>query len=436
MPAIAQEDAGPGDATGGDHQHDDTSAPASRDAAQQASDAQDHSQHGAAAMAFAGREGSGTAWLPGETPMYGIHQEAGGWQLMWHGNAFAQYLSEGGDRGRDQAGSVNWIMGMARRGAAGGRLGLRGMLSLEPWSIPGCGYPDLLATGETCGGEAIHDRQHPHDLFMEMAAEYERPIRGSLGWQVYGALAGEPALGPVAFPHRTSAMPNPVAPIAHHWLDATHITFGVVTAGVYDGRWKAEASVFNGREPDEHRADLDLAALDSFSGRFWFAPHPSMAIQVSAGRLHEAEPGHESGPRVDVDRVTASLGYHRRLGARGIWATTLAWGRNLESGEATHAGLVESVVTVNDLDTVFARLEVVEKSAHDLDIHGTDEAFTVSKLQVGYTRYLGPWGGLSPGIGAAVSVGIVPRELEPFYGKRANPGGAVFVTLRPAAHGM
>src|SRR5687767_14109803 len=121
-----------------------------------------------------------------------------------------------------------------------------------------------------CEGHAIHDRQHPHDLFMEVAAEYERPINESVRWQVYAGLAGEPALGPVAYPHQTSAMLNPVAPISHHWLDATHISFGVVTGAVHNDRWKAEASVFNGREPDEHRWDVDLAAMDSVSGRVWF----------------------------------------------------------------------------------------------------------------------------------------------------------------------
>ena len=104
-----------------------------------------------------------------------------------------------------------------------------------------------------CEGDTIHDRQHPHDLFMELAADYDRPLRGSLRWQVYAGLAGEPALGPISFPHRASAIANPVAPIAHHWLDATHITFGLVTAGVYDRRWKGELSLFNGREPDEER---------------------------------------------------------------------------------------------------------------------------------------------------------------------------------------
>ena len=187
-----------------------------------------------------------------------------GWSVMAHGAAFLQLLWEPGDIHRTggfselQVGGVNWGMLMARRPLGAGRLGLRMMGSLEPWTIPGCGSLNLLATGEMCRGDTIHDRQHPHDLFMELAADYDRPLRGAIRWQIYGGLAGEPALGPPGFPHRLSALVNPVAPVAHHWLDSTHITFGLVTTGVYGARWKAEMSAFNGREPDENRADLDL----------------------------------------------------------------------------------------------------------------------------------------------------------------------------------
>ena len=249
---------------------------------------------------FPSRDASGTAWLPETTPMYGLNGQIGAWQLMGHGTVFAQFLYDSGERGSDQLGSINWMMLMARRQAGAGRFGLRGMFSVEPWTIRGCGYPDLLATGEVCNSEVIHDRQHPHDLFMEVAAEYDRPIRGPLRLQLYGGLAGEPALGPVAYPHRLSAAPNPLAPISHHWMDASHITFGVITAGVYTGRWKAETSLFNGREPDEHRRGFDFGPLDSVSGRVWFLPTSNWALQLSAGHLREAEETDGGGSRVDV----------------------------------------------------------------------------------------------------------------------------------------
>jgi hypothetical protein len=387
---------------------------------------------------FPAREGSGTAWLPETTPMYGLHRRAGAWELMGHGNVFAQFLYEaaGDDRGGAQAGSINWVMAMARRNIGAGRFGLRTMLSLEPATIPGCGYPDLLATGEVCDGDAIHDRQHPHDLFMEVAAEYERPLAGAMRWQVYAGLAGEPALGPVAFPHRLSAMPNPIAPTGHHWLDATHITFGVVTAGIFTPRWKAEMSVFNGREPDENRWDFDFAPLDSVSGRFSFAPSPALVLQASAGHLTEAEAGHGLEPRVDVQRVTASATYHRQLRTASVWATTVGWGLNEEDQEATHSVMVESSVTLDDRHVWYGRTEVSGKAAHDLDVHDSDDVFTVGKLQGGYTRYLAPRRGFSAGFGGEVSAAVVPAFLAPRYGNRVNLGLGFFVTLRPAAHQM
>lgn len=383
------------------------------------------------------REGSGTAWLPDASPMYARHGRAGAWETMLHGSVYLQYVAEGGDRGDDQLGATSWLMGMARRPWAGGDLTLRAMGSLDPATVGECGYPDLLATGETCeGGRPIHDRQHPHDAIMELGAVYERALGAGMALQLYGALAGEPALGPVAYPHRFSAMALPLAPISHHWLDATHIAFGVATAGVFGPRWKVEASAFNGREPDEERWDLDLAALDSWSGRLTVLPSERWALQLSSGRLAEAEVGHEpDDPRVDVDRTTASAIHHRPRADGGGWATTLAWGRNVEHGEATHALLLESALNFGQRHVAFARVEAAEKTAEDLALdealHG--RTFRVGKVVTGYVRRWGAVAGWTPGLGGGVSIGLVPEELEPAYGGRAPVGAFVHLTLRPAA---
>jgi len=384
-------------------------------------------------MGSMAREGSGTSWLPDETPMYALHRDANGWTLMGHGNAFLQYLDENGARGTSQTGSINWVMGMASRSAGGGRLTLRAMGSLEPWTIRGCGYPDLLASGEVCKGAAIHDRQHPHDLFMELAADYDRPVARGIRVQLYAAPVGEPALGPVAFMHRLSAMPNPLAAITHHWFDATHIAYGVATGGLYGDRWKAEASLFNGREPDEKRTNFDFAALDSWSARVSLKPAKRWSLQVSGGHLTAAETGDAGGPRVDVNRVTASAIYHRMLGDAGVWASTIGWGRNTEvGGESTNALLSETSLTLRDRDVWFGRSEWSQKTSHDLDVplHGV---FTVGKLQGGYTRYITVGRGLKAGLGATVSAGIVAGALRAAYGGRVNAGVGVFMTVRPAA---
>ena len=386
------------------------------------------------------REGSGTSWLPDESPMYAVHSMQGSWTLMFHENAFLQYLHDSGDRGDHQLGSINWLMGMAQRRVGSGRLGLRAMFSAEPWSIGGCGYPDLLASGEECNGEKIHDRQHPHDLFMELAADYTAPIAGDVRWQVYAAPAGEPALGPVAYPHRISAMANPLAPITHHWLDSTHITFGVVTGGAYGKKWKAETSVFNAREPDEDRTNFDFAALDSFSGRLWLLPSSRLALQVSAGHLKEAEAGEGGGARIDVNRVTASATYHSAFGENSIWASTIAWGRNSEPDHASNALVAETSVTLDGRDTWFGRFEIVGKTADDLDVPDVlvrdvkgNEPYTLAKLQGGYSRYLPARNGFQAGLGAALSLSVVPEALKPAYGGRGNVGFAIYLTLRSAA---
>jgi hypothetical protein len=398
----------------------------------------EHQHDHTATSLFAPHEGSGTSWLPHTTEMYAVHGRVGSWELMFHGNAFLQFLHEAADEhhGSTQTGSINWVMGMARREIGSARVGVRGMFSLEPASIGGCGYPDLLATGEVCDGDSIHDRQHPHDFLMELAGDYEHPLRGALRGQLYAGLAGEPALGPVAYPHRPSAMPNPIAPVGHHWLDATHITFGVVTAGVFTSRWKAEGSIFNGREPDENRWDVDLASLDSYSGRLTFAPASDLVLQVSAGHLNEAEAGEGTLPRVDVDRVTASVSYHRGGGTERFWASTLAWGRNEERGVATHGLLAETSVTLAQRTVWFGRFEIGGKPPHDFHADELHSVLTVGKLQGGYTRYLATRAGLLVGAGGHLSVGFVPESLQPRYGSRANLGVGVFLTVRPAPHRM
>lgn len=334
------------------------------------------------------------------------------------------------------------FMGLARRPVGRGRAGVRAMLSAEPWTIAGCGYPDLLATGEVCDGDSIHDRQHPHDLFMELAVDYERPISERLRFHGYVALAGEPALGPPGFPHRASAMPNPIAPISHHWLDATHIAFGVITAGLSGSRWRAEGSLFNGREPDEARAGLEMAALDSVAGRISFAPSERWSWQVSAGHLRESEAGLGSQPRQDVNRATASAMYFRPTSGAGGWASLIAYGVNHETSAvpeglltpATHAVLAEaSLRSFSDRHHWFARLEVVGKPAHDLHVHEyITRIFTVGKAQVGYLHQLAPIKGWAPGIGAHLNLSVVPALLAPRYNGRVAPGFGVFANLQPA----
>jgi hypothetical protein len=223
--------------------------------------------HGAHSMDMAG-EGSGTSRLPpNETMGHGAMIGLGGDDtLMLHGFVWPVYSNQSGPRGDDKL--YVQSMGMATMTAPfdGGKFSLRTMMSLEPL-MRHDGYPSLFATGEVAYGEPLVDRQHPHDLFMELAGRLDIDIAEDTTVFLYGGPVGEPALGPSAFMHRASARYNPEAPITHHWFDSTHITYGVVTAGVAAPRWQIEASAFRGREPDEFRWNIEEPKFDSWSAR-------------------------------------------------------------------------------------------------------------------------------------------------------------------------
>jgi hypothetical protein len=229
--------------------------------------------------------------------------------------------------------------------------------------------------------------------------------------------------------HRTSGMDMPEAPITHHWLDSTHITFGVLTGGVVLGDVKLEASAFNGREPDESRGGFDLAPLDSLSGRVTLRPRDTLELQASAGRLESAEQDFAGGTRYDITRVTASASY-----TQGRLAATLAWGANTERGQTTHAGLAEASVSMTSRDVLFARAELNGKPSHALHIHEQPGAIlTVGKLPSGYVRYAPPSHHVQIGVGGSVSAALVPRSIQPNYGG-VGFGLGIFTSVRPATH--
>lgn len=384
------------------------------------------------------RMGSGTSWMPDSSPMHANHYMWGDWTVMLHGVAFGQYDYQGSERGDDQLGIIDWEMLMAMRRIGTGLLHLHGMFSLEPATIGAKGYPLLLQTGESYKGQPLHDRQHPHDAFMELAALFQQPIARNLAVELYGGLAGEPALGPVAFMHRPSAQSDPLAPLGHHWQDATHISFGVVTAGLYSRQWKLEGSVFNGREPDENRWNLDLRRLDSYAGRLTVNPTARLSLAGWYGYLASPEALH---PDESVHRYGASALY----GGRGIrggasWASALVWGANAHAGRVDNSVLAESNLEIGAKNTLFGRAEYVRKSAQDLVLPGIDpeRRFDIGSLVLGYMREIVSIPGGTIGIGGRASIDYVPATVGRFYGTRTPKGIDVYVRIRPkamASHG-
>jgi len=370
------------------------------------------------------REGSGTSWLPDTTPHTGIHATYGEWQTMWHALFNVVYDKQGGPRGDNMTFLNGMFMGMAQRPLGDGTFGLRAMLSPDPFMGPR-GYPLLLATGETANGkDHLVDRQHPHDLFMELAATYSYPIGKNSSVFLYAGLPGEPALGPPAFMHRTSGMDIPEAPITHHWLDSTHITFGVVTAGIVLDTWKLEASAFKGREPDQHRYDIESPRLDSYAARLSWNPIPQLSMQVSYGSLHSPE-GLE--PDTDEDRFTASAIYTQPFGTDNIWSTTFAWGRKmLRPGPTLDGFVLETAAIFQKTYTVFARAERVDEA--ELVETTPPQIFTVNKLTVGGIYDFYRTDHAKFGVGALVSFYALPAALEPVYGDPTS--GMVFARLK------
>lgn len=380
------------------------------------------------------RMGSGTSWLPDVTHMRALHGRALGWDVMLHGNAFLQYVGQSGVRRAGGAGSTNWLMGAASRAAAGGVFRLRAHVSAEPATLAGAGYPLLLQTSQIYQGDIVTDRQHPHELLTELAASYERGMGAGVGIALYVAAAGEPAIGPVAYLHRPSAMNEPLAPLGHHAQDVTHTTFGVVTAGVFTRRVKLEASAFNGTHPDERRTDLELggARLDSYAGRLMVNPGARWSVSLSAARIAPSRGGAHLHGR--LRRVAVSVLHARPLGTRGEWASALVYGGNApeDGGGIRGAWLVETNVDLDGKNAVFGRAEYVERSPGELALTGSVSGdLGVGTLSLGCAREVAGLSGWTVGLGVRGAVYAIPARLEPFYGRDPLFGLLIYTRVRP-----
>jgi hypothetical protein len=369
---------------------------------------------------------SGTSVNPQAWPMPMLMKNFGRWNTMWMGIAFLADIQQSGPRGGDKLYSTNWFMVRAEH-----RIGARGafaaqlMLSLEPATVTGRRYPLLFQTGETAYGIPIADGQHPHNFIMALGFDYAYSIDDFTKLLLYFAPVGDPALGPVAYPHRASAMELPQAPISHHLQDSTHIADDVVTAGISHKSFRLEASGFHGAEPGENRWTIEAGAIDSWSARLWFFPSRNWAAQVSTGRLahpEALEPG-------DQLRTTASLEYTLPMQGSS-WSSSLIWGRthNTASLRNLNSYLAESVLPLSRRNFVTGRVELVDKD----ELFGGQPpygTFRIAEYTIGYTRDIPLFRYVETGVGANFSAYSVPAAIQPYYGDRPV-GGNVFVRFR------
>jgi hypothetical protein len=361
--------------------------------------------------------------------------EGPGWQLMQDAIVFAEFNHQSGPRGGDEFVVPNWWMGMASRKMPRGQLTFTAMLSLDPATVGKSGYRELFQAGEALDGRPLIDRQHPHDFFMQLAAVWRLPLTAGTGLTLAGGPVGEPALGPVAFMHRASAADNPTAPLGHHTFDSTHIAFGVVTAGVDHGPWIAEGSIFNGREPDEDRWNIEAGRLDSFSGRLWYRPTPRWEMQISKGHLKKPE-ALEPG---NINRTTGSVSWTKQAGAN-FSAVSAAFGRNDTSHGSRNAFFLEGTRHVG-LNTIYSRFEAVQTETAILladravDGPAAQAKDPVFALTIGAVRDVLRLSGYEGGFGADVTWYGAPDSLQGAYGK--HPFGLrLFFRLRPPAGAM
>ena len=379
--------------------------------------------------------GSGTSAEPISTPAPMLMKVRGPWMFMFHANAFVLDQQQSSPRGGDKFFSANWLMPMAQRELGHGVFTVRTMLSFEPATVTKRRYPLLFQQGETAFGKPVTDGQHPHDFFMELAALYDLKLGEKSLLSFYLAPIGDPAIGPTAFPHRASAMENPLAALGHHQQDSTHIAADVVTLGLTYDMVRVEASGFHGREPNENRWNIDQGKIDSWSTRVTVAPEKNWSGQFSYGRITSPE---ALSPGEDQDRMTTSVMYNRPLGS-GNWASTILWGRtrSLPDDAVFSSYLLESTVRFLARNYAWTRIENVDRSNElILGLQPPPAGFQekpVGRVQAytfGYDRDFNFVPHLATAIGAQVSIYGVPDNLRPIYGTRPA-GVAVFVRLRP-----
>ena len=371
------------------------------------------------------RNGSGTAWLPDSSPMYAYMFHSPKWMYMVHGNVFVRYINQDftnkGSRGKVKLDVPNWFMFMGQRKVGkNGLFHFNTMFSLDAALVGGRGYPLLFQSGEAYEGRPIVDRQHPHDLFSELSVSYTQALSNKTDVFVYVGYPGEPALGPVAFMHRPSALDNPNAPLSHHWAGATHITFGVATLGLRYGNWKLEGSSFTGREPNDERYGFDKPLFDSWSGRLSFNPSKNWALQVSHGFIKSPELLHAQD---DVHRTTASAIYSKTLAHGGSWNSTLLWGMNKDKNhDGENAALLETSFRKQRW-SLYGRYEWVQKSVEELaldeTIYGYDAVFDINAFTVGLNYDIANLGKTKMAVGGQYTLYHANKILDQLYGQ--NP---------------
>jgi hypothetical protein len=237
--------------------------------------------------------------------------------------------------------------------------------------------------------------------------------------------------------------------LGHHWQDASHGSFGVVTLGLNTRTVKLEGSLFNPREADENHLIVDYrgAKLDAYAGRLSWAATPHITTAAWWGYLNSHD---RLQPTTRMHRYGASVLTDTRGPRGGHWSSTFMWAMNLhhhgagahelihgDPGASPHhhssSMLAETNLDLGTRTAAFVRAEGVRKSGEELGFLGGDLTllYDIRSYTAGVTRDVATVGRASIGLGARGAVNFISKTLEATYGTRRPAGFAVYVRLRP-----
>ena len=343
------------------------------------------------------RNVTGTSFNPSDTPHHPHLIERGAWTTFYEGSAYLNYSNETGpEEQRNELFSTNWLAGGAQRtlGSRGTVL-FRGRLSLEPYTIPEDGYPQMLQFVSAASGGPLLDSMRAHDLIGEAAVHGALRLTTASFLHLYVAPVGTPALGNVPYAQRRSSEEFAEAPFAYDVQETMYDATKVVTAG-FGSRWVSlEASVFHDAVTTGRHTEIPDGDIDSQSARLVVTPHRNVALEISRGKLGDDE----------REITTASISWaNDQAAVSAIWTDR----------EELSSGTIETTFRVAR-NTFMARVEAVDRPAGFL---GNPEIERTAHFAVGYLYDFFTRSGYRAGAGINIDYHTQTHDLEHRYGHK------------------
>ncbi len=354
--------------------------------------------------------------------------------LMLHGNSFFTQTVQEGARGRNAFTVPN--MFMADIGSSFGDhhyISLDFMGTLERWTYPNGGYPELLQIGEENGDHIPYlDAQHPHSSPI-MGLTLSDTISFGSGKdhvKLFFAPRGETTDGPIAFMHRPTGMVNPDAPLGHHiGQDVGHITSTVLGASLRLSDTTFEMSTFNGTEPEPTKVDLPIGNPNSYAARLIEQFTPSFYAMTSAAYIKNPD---AHNPDLDhLWRYSASL-YNDHSYENG-WAihNAFIWGLiNYYDNTSALNSFSEEFWLHKNGANIWSRIDVLQRTPAELVITSSspNDPKWVTAVTFGYTHKIAAWESAEVGLGTSVTKDFLPNDYQSAYS--GNPlTGKIFLRV-------